>query len=138
MKKKLSIIPVPDARLIPRYLLEQVKDRRWEVDEWYKYQMELREHKENVLLSVIDKSHTIKGVIWLTVDGFEKLVYINLLSMDREYQRKGQLIKFVTKYIRDLAKALKIDTVLWVSDRARAYERYGFELSKRKLIEVKV
>jgi N-acetylglutamate synthase-like GNAT family acetyltransferase len=138
MKKELTIIPVPDARLVPRYLLEQVKDRRWTVDEWYQHQIDLKGVPENIVLSMINKKNEIVGIVWLTIDGFEKYVHINTLSVDKRYQSKSKLIKFVTKYIRDLAKALKLSLVGWTARRTKALERYGFEESEFKIMEERV
>lgn len=134
MKKKLSIIPIPDARLIPKYLLEQVKDRKWTPEEWYEHQIKLHGIESNLVLSIIDKKHQVKGLIWLTIDGFEKHIHINTLSVDKEYQKKSKLINFVAKYIRELGKALKIETVLWTTRRPKALERYGFKESDFKIM----
>ncbi len=138
MKKQLNIIPVPDSRLIPRYLLEQVKDRRWAVDEWYELQKQLIGVESNIVLSLIDKEHQIVGFIWLTVEAFDKYIHINTISVDPKYQRKSKLINFVSKYIREIARALNIDTVIWTARRTKALEKYGFQESEYKLMEGKV
>ena len=138
MKKELSIIPVPYPRLIPKYLLDQVKDRTWTTEAWYDHQTELIGVDSNIVLAFIDRNHEIKGFIWLTIDNFDGYVYINTLSVDPQYQRKSKLINFVTRYIRELAKALGIERVLWSAKRAKALTRYGFQESEYRLMEAKV
>ena len=135
MKKQLAIIPIPDPRLIPRYLLEQVKDRKWTTEEWYDLQLKLVGVESNLVLSLVDRDHQVKGFIWLTIDGFDKHIHINTFSVDHEYQRKSKLIKYVTSYIRKLAKGLKIETVIWTARRTKALERYGFKQSEFKIME---
>lgn len=138
MKRELSIIPLPDARLVPRYLLEQVKDRDWSVDEWYKYQESLRGVRDNLILGLVDKEHKVKGIIWITIDGFAKWFFINTFSVDKAHQRKTKLIKFVQRYIKDLAAKLGIKRVMWAARRSKALERYGFKPSDYVLMEEEI
>jgi len=135
MRNELTIIPLPDARLVPRYLLEQVKDRDWDVDEWYAYQAKLQGHVENLVLGLVDKDHQIKGMVWITVDGFSKWLFINTFTVDKKYQRMSKLIKFVKRYIKDLSIKLGIKRALWAARRTKALERYGFKCSEYQLME---
>lgn len=135
--RDLTIIPLPDARLVPKFLVEQVKDREWSVQEWYDYQ-QADKSEANLLLGVINQDHAVVGFIWMTLDGFSKWVFINTLSVSPAYQGKRKLIKFVHRYIRDLAKRLEMTRVIWVTDRPRALEKYGYSRSDSVLMEVKL
>ena len=137
MKKELKIIPVPDPRLVPKYLLEQVKDRPWSVDDWYAYQLKAAGNSGNLILSLIDNAHNIVGFIWLSIDNFDKSIFINTVSIDKRYQKRSRLIKFIGNYIRDLAEKLNIDDVVLAAKRTRDLERYGFKASEYTLMKTK-
>ena len=138
MKHELSIIPAPDPRLVPRYLLEQVKDRNWSVEQWYENQISLIGVDSNILLVIIDKQHFIKGFVSLTLDNFDGCLFINTFSVDAEFQRKSKLIKFIKRYITDLAKGLGLERILWSARRHKALEKYGFQESEYKLMEYRL
>jgi ABC-type nitrate/sulfonate/bicarbonate transport system permease component len=72
--------------LIPRYLFEQIKGRDWEVENIYKFGPLFVSNPLNRVW-VLLKNNTIKGVLWITIDPVVEIIAVNVLSVDREYQR---------------------------------------------------
>lgn len=135
---RLQIIPLPLPDMVPRGLLEQVKDREWQVDEWYKLQKQMIGNKENLILGLVDENLKVRGICWLTIDGFSKWIFINTLSMEPGVIKGKKLIKILSRYIKDLGKTLGLKRVIWAARRYKAIEKYGFEQSEYKLMEGKI
>jgi len=138
MKREISVIPIPDVRLIPRYLVDQVKDRVWTTDDFYEHLLAMPPDDSNLLLGLIDKQNQVKGFVWLTIDTFQQLIFINTFSADPMYQRRNRLMKFITRYIKEMAKVIGIPKVIWAAKRTKALEKYGFAPSDWVLMEENV
>lgn len=140
METNLTILPVLDPRLIPRYLIDQIKPKLFETDDWYKIMMHNREVRDdsNILLAIVNKDHKIKGVIWVVLDLLQKALFVNFLSVSKDLQGQGRVLDAVVPYLLKMAQDFTLKSVLWGTTRSRAYERYGFQKSKNILLEAKV
>lgn len=136
--KGLKLIPCPDPRLVPKELVEQVKGRNFDVEAFYSYQLRSSGDKANVLLVIVDDKYRVVGFLWITVDGFEKMLFLNTISIDVPHQGDKELIRMIREYVRELAGKLGFSRIVTVSDRGKALERYGFEDTKLKIMKMEL
>src|SRR6056297_877151 len=117
MNKVMNIIPLPDPRLVPRHLLEQIKDRMFDIDDWYKvmYSPRLEGDSSNIFLGIVDEDMKIHGATWLSLDALHKAIFINFLSLDKSLQGNGKVFDVVIPYIAEIAEGLGLERALWMS-----------------------
>lgn len=149
MSKKAEIDELRWVRLfspvhIPRYLVEHVRDRDYEVDDFFKYQEIncLMQGKDgmtlnpfNHLYGLVDPENVVKGYLWFVIDSLSKDMIINTFSVDPEYWGKGAAMKRVADHVKEVMKKLKINKVYWFTNYPKHSERYGFRRSKSILME---
>ena len=126
-------------KIVPRYLFEQIKNRKWDVDRLYEYGPLFITNPLNRFWVLTDIDHKVKGVLWITIDPITEFIAVNILSIDKEYQRlNGSLrsrpsdvirrtVEFLHK-VQDELKAKKVNIkrkILWSTTRPRACERAG-------------
>lgn len=131
---------------IPKYLVEQVRDRDYSVEDFYKYQ------EINCLISsksgptlnpfhhlyvMADEGNMVKGFLWFVVDPLSKDVIINTFSMDKEYWGNGKAVQRLSNHVKEIIKKLKLNKVYWLTNYPKHSERNGFKRSKSVLMEYK-
>lgn len=130
--------------LIPKYLIEQVRDRDYTVDNFYKYQNLncLIEGKNgptlnpfNHLYVLANDGNMVKGFLWFIVDPLSTDVIINTFSMDKEYWGNGSAVKKLSAHVKEILKKLKLKKVYWLTNYPKHAERNGFKRSKSILFE---
>lgn len=124
---------------VPRYLFEQVKNRTWDVEKLYEYGPLFITNPLNRFWALTDITHHIKGVLWITIDPIVEVMAVNILSIDREYQRlngslrskPSDVIKKTVEFLHTVqdelrAKGVKIKReILWATTRPRTCEKAG-------------
>jgi len=131
---------------IPRYLVEQVRDRDYSVDEFFKYQ-ELNctiQSKDGPTLNpfshlyaLVDPENIVKGFLWFVIDPLSKDLIINTFSVDKEYWGKGKAVTRLSEHVKEILKKLKIKKAYWLTRYPKHSERHGFKRSKDVLMEYK-
>ncbi len=131
---------------IPHYLVEQVRDRDYSVEHFFKY------HELNCLINgkdgmtlnpfnhlyvLADEKNIVKGYLWFIIDVLSKNIFINTFSMDKEYWGKGQAVKRLCDHMKEVIKKLKIKKVTWITNYPKHSERHGFKRSRSVLMEYK-
>jgi len=129
---------------IPRYLVEQVKQREFTVDDFYKYQ-ELHcliQGKDgptlnplNHLYVLSDEENIVKGFLWFVINPLTNDMIINTFSIDDDYWWKGKAVKMLSEFVKKLMKKLKLKKVYWITNYPKHSERHGFKRSKSVLME---
>lgn len=129
---------------IPKYLVEQVRDRDYTVPDFYKYQ-ELNcliDGKDgptlnpfNHLYVLVDEGNIVKGFLWFVVDPLSKDIIINTFSMDKEYWCSGKAVKKLSDHVKEILKKLKLKKVYWITNYPKHSERHGFKRSRSVLME---
>lgn len=129
---------------IPTYLVEQVRDRNYTVEDFYKYQ-ELNcmidgENGKmlnpfNHLYVIADSKNIVKGFLWFIIEPLTKVVVINTFSMDKDYWYKGKAVKVAAKHVKELLKKLKLKKSYWLTRYPKHSERHGYKRSKSVLME---
>lgn len=125
--------------LIPQYLFKQVKDRDFSIDRIKEFGPVLLASSLTFLYILAEKEQLAegyapaKGVLWLTVNPFEEVFYVELLSVDKEYQgNKGDTLRGVVNFIQSIPeyKSLKPKIVM-TTKHIKAFEKVGWKQSKK-------
>lgn len=124
--------------MVPRYLIDQIKERTWETDEWYEFNLADIDNENNLIFGIVDKDNLIKGMVWVMVDRFSKYVFINNCSLDKKYQFDKKLFQDIHGFLNGLGVKLGMKRVFWISKRPRAFERKGYKRSNYVLLESEV
>ena len=136
----LRWVRVLSPDVIPKYLVEQVRDRQFEVEDFYKYHslncmVEGKINPFNHLYAMADQENFVKGFLWFMIDPMTKIVFINTFSVDPDYWYNGKAVKYLIDHMKNLLKKIKLEKVMWVSRYPKHSERYGFKRSKGVLME---
>jgi len=130
--------------IIPKYLVEQVRDRDYSVEDFYKYQQLNCMTKEgdspklnplNNLWVLVNPENEVKGFLWFVIDTLGKDIVINTFSMDKEYWGGGKAVKKAAEYVKEFLKKLQFNKVYWITNYPKHSERHGFKRSKSILME---
>lgn len=130
MSDDYKIIRTTDLRLIPKYLLEQVKDVYWTPEELYGLWPAVENSPTNLLYAVVNKDFHIKGVIWATVGLAGSFLFVNVVSLDKELQSKGLIPNLVMPYLQDLKAKIGVRHLLCSSSRPKGMEKWGWKIAK--------
>ena len=136
---KLRFIRIFTPMHIPKELIEQVRDREYSVDDWYKYQevICLRQTNEgpqlnplSLLYVIADEGNKVVGMLWCEIDALSKALIIQIFSMDRAYWGRGKAVELLSNKVKEIIKECKLNRVVWQTNYPRHSERYGFKRSK--------
>jgi len=129
---------------VPHYLIEQIRDRDYSVEEFFRFhQINCLVQGENgVVLNpfshlyvLADKMNQVKGVLWIAIDPLSKDIIIQTFSMDKEYWGKGQAVKKLAEHIKEIRLKGKLNKIYWITNYEKHSMRYGFKRSKSILME---
>lgn len=129
---------------IPKYLVEQVRNRDYTVDDFYTYQEQncIRMTGEgptlnplNHLYVLANEENLTKGFVWFIVDPLSKDLCINTYSIDKDYWGKGKAVSKLATFIKDIQRKGHLNKVYWVTNYPKHSQRYGFRPSKSVLME---
>lgn len=144
--EKLQFIRVFTPQHIPKYLVEQVKERDYGVDEFYEFQeINCLQKSEkgpvlnplNLLYVITNEEKMVKGFCWMIIDPLTKDLVIQTFSMDKEYWGKGRAVELLTRKVKEILKELSLNKVYWITKHPKHSIKYGFKPSKFVLMEHK-
>jgi len=146
MKKtdELRFVRAMSPDIVPHYLIEQVRDRSYSVEDFFKYQQincmsqtvdGFKINPFNHLYVLANSENIVKGVLWMVVDPLAKDVVIQTYSIDKEYWNKGYAVKKIAEHVKDIVVKANLNKIFWVTTYPRHSERYGFKRSKNILME---
>lgn len=146
---ELRFVRIISAIHIPKYLVEQLKDSDFTVEDFYKYQENICMIEKdgmmvlnplNHLYILLDKENLTKGFAWFTVDQLGQNICIHSFSMDKKYWSKGESsksVKMLVDFMRDFRKNSGLKKVYWITNYPKHSQKYGFKKSKSILMEYK-
>jgi hypothetical protein len=129
---------------IPKYLVEQVRDRDFTVEDFYAY------HEVNCIFHgkdgsklnpfshlyvLADTENTVKGMLWFCVDPLTKDIIVQTFSMDKDYWGKGLAVKKLATFMKTFRKKANLNKIFWITNYPKHSERNGFKRSKNVLME---
>jgi len=129
---------------IPKYLVEQVRDRDFTTEDFYKFQEGscIRMTSDgpglnplNHLYVLANDENITKGFVWFSIDSLSKDICIQTFSMDKEYWGKGRAVERLAKFIKDFRIKAKLNKVYWITNYPGHSQRNGFKRSKSILME---
>lgn len=142
--EELRFIRVFTPSHIPKELIEQVKNRTYDVDEWYKYQevVCLRQTDSgpqlnplSMLYAIADNGNRVVGVLWCEVVPLENSLVIQTFSMDKKYWVRGKAVSLLADKAKEIVRECKLKTIYWFTNYPKHSEKYGFKRSKSVLME---
>jgi len=142
--EKLRWVRAFSPDLIPKYLIEQVRDKDYSVEDFYKFQSLncMMQGKEGTTLNpfnhlyvLANEDNMVKGFLWFVIDPLSKDVIINTFSMDKEYWGNGEAVKILSSHVKEIQKKLKLKKVYWLTNYPKHSERHGFKRSRSVLME---
>jgi len=128
---------------IPSYLIEQIKRREFEVEDWFALQRSICLREVNGSMSLNPMSHLYllatkdklpKGALWFTIDTLSKSIHIQLFSVDKEYQFEGA-VGYLKDFIKKILLSSGLKKVYWVTDCPNHSKTHGFEQSRGVLMK---
>jgi len=135
----LKFIRTFDFRYIPRPLFEQVKEMDAAmIDRVYKFSPLIGASPLTLLYVLIDEVNKIKGVLWAEVDLIDAIIFIRLLSVDREYQSlNGQILNKAKDFLFNLPTGSELKKEIhFLTTRPDAFEKIGARRTERIRMEL--
>jgi N-acetylglutamate synthase-like GNAT family acetyltransferase len=129
---------MPD--FIPRYLVEQVRDKKYTVDGFYKHlsnncMIDGEINPFNHLWVLANDENIICGFLWFLIDPLTKSVLINTFSVDEKYWFSGEAIRYLIDHMKNILKKVRLGKVYWLTTYPKHSQRYGFKRSSSVLME---
>jgi hypothetical protein len=128
---------------IPKKYVENIKPRRYSVEDFYKYQdmVCLTKTGDGFTLNPLshlyvlaNKDNETKGFLWFVIDPLTKDLIVQSYSVDRDYWGKGAVEKLAT-HIKEIRKKANLNKIFWITDFPNHSKKYGFKPSNSILME---
>jgi hypothetical protein len=141
---ELKFIRIFTPMHIPKTLIEQVRDRCFDVEEWYKYQELICVNQteagpvlnpSNLLYVIADEGNKVVGMLWCEIEALSKTLFIQTFSMDKGYWFKGKAVTLLAKKAKEILKECKLKKAVWLTAYPKHSMRYGFKRSKNTMME---
>jgi len=108
--------------LIPRYLFEQVKDEDLIIDRVYQYGPHSLAHPFTFFHVLVEKDTAlIKGFLWAEIDVYTNILFVNIFSVDREYQGDDAL-KITLDFAEKIQEEQQLTKIQMITPRPEACE----------------
>lgn len=130
---------------IPKYLVEQIKDRDFTVEDFYKFQeinCLIDDDKGGKTINpfhhlyvLVDEENIVKGLLWFVVDSLTKCIFIHNYSVDKEYWHGGKAFERLSNHMKEILKKLKFKKIYLLNSYPKLCERYGFKRNRQVLME---
>lgn len=140
----LAFVRLIDPIHIPSYLIEQMKDRMFEVENFYAFQSANcliatdkgpQLNPGNFLFALVhERLRQVKGFLWMTFDMLTNSLLVNSFSMDKEYWNKGEAMDLLEEKAKKVMRDLKISRIVWITKNSKFCENKGFKKSKESVM----
>ena len=141
---ELRFIRVFSSVHIPRYLVEQIKNKNFDIDEFLAYQEENCKDPKSDRLQLNDSNHlyvmandknSVKGFIWMVIDELTHDLVVKELSVDKSYWEGSETLSVISEFVKELFKKLQLKRILWKTRYPKNSEKLGFKRSREVLME---
>ena len=129
---------------VPKELIEQIREKEYTVDDWYKHQEEIctivtkdgpRLNPLSMLYVVADEGNKVVGTLWTELNTLENALIIQTFSMDREYWHRGKAVQLLADKAKEIAKSVNVKKIYYITNYPKHSEWYGYKRSKGVLME---
>jgi len=124
-----------NPEFIPRTLLKQLPNKDFDADSFYTFMGVALQSPTSLLFLLIDEKNVIRGFLWAEINVLEQVMFVNLLSVDKELWGNGSAIDLATDFLKKRFVELSLKKVVWITDRPALFERKGFKQAKEVLLE---
>ena len=139
------MVRIDSPDYIPVELIDQIKDRYYETDSWYKYLrvicMKLTPeglaYNPFCYLYAVADGDTVVGVLWYELSLLDVAIRIQTFSMHRDFWGRGQAVKLLSDFIQEQMKKAGVKKCYWSTKYPKHSEKYGFKRSRNVLMEFK-
>jgi hypothetical protein len=128
-------IRIYEPSLIPRKYVEGVKGRDYSVAEFYDFQDFNRNNPCNLLFGYISPEDEVKGYIWAQVNALDSTMFINTLSVDKEFWFNGKVLDEAIEFLHKVQHRMEARKTYWCTTNKRFFLSKGFKTSKIWLME---
>lgn len=143
--ESLKLVRVIEPSLIPKDLIEQIKNKSFSVQEFYDNNSQesflfdgenYTINPLNHLYAIVDGDNKINGVLWCTIDGQE--CNVNIFSIERKYWNKGEAFPMILKKMDEIFASLGIKNYKVITSNTGVYEKAGFKKSPQIIMTLEV
>ncbi len=148
--KFVRLTRAENARLIPKYLIEQDKNKDFTTERFFKIAPYLIADPQNIMGVLVDDNNHVKGFLWIIINLLTEQMCLGVVSVDQEYQNcKGDIGKYILGILRAIPEEYTIkkwivamniklkDTILTSTNCKRAMKRlHGWREAKQTLMEI--
>jgi hypothetical protein len=134
--ENISFVPIRDALLVPRDLLEQIKDLPFDIEDFYKFFGFYAESPLNFFWIVMDRENTTEpriGIMWASVDPIPQSLSVHIVSLRKVYQGTGLFKEKIAPFFTDMKKKMKLKRGFWITSRPKAFSRMSPSFKATKL-----
>jgi hypothetical protein len=133
--KPLTFVRLRVPSLIPPELVEAVKGRTFDVQDFFRYQEMVKGEEGNYLYVLIDEEKKIKGYLWAERNNLDGSLFVNTLSVVKDFWHKGAIMEIVEEFLIDLKEYCKAPRVYWSTQNPKFFEKRKWKRSKNVLME---
>lgn len=132
---------ITDPVLIPQQLVQQIKDREFEVGDFYttlglSTGYAHKQFREDCYLYIlIDEPGQICGFFWAEFDALTKVLWLHNISVSKKYWNKDIAIPLLTEKMKEIMKQRKCSICRWQTTNSRATTALGFKPSQNVIHE---
>jgi hypothetical protein len=131
----LKFIRIYDLKLIPKYLFEQVKPQNFDLNELYAMAPNYESDPLTLLYVLADEGHKIKGFLWCHINTILKTIDVEVLTVDKEYQDRGQIILKAKDFMTPVKEKIGYKAFRIITKRPKAFSRAGFKQTGEVIME---
>lgn len=121
--------------LVPKEYLTQLPDKNYDPALFYDFAKVALQSPTHMIYLLINDDHVVKGFLWCEINIIEQVLFVNVLSVDKELWKNGEMIELSKTFILDSISELGLKKVMWATDRPALFERIGFTRSKQIILE---
>ena len=126
------------ANIIPRYLVEQITDRQYTIEDFYSIGNVLQADPLQQVYVLLNDDRLVKGFLWFHVIPFTRSIFVNAFSVDPEYRDgEGGPLRYAVELLKSIYDRLKLTgSIRFTTTFPEYYEKHGMRKSKFVSMEV--
>ncbi len=135
----LKFIRCLNPKIIPRHLIDQIKEKDYTTDWFYKFSYEEINNPKVFIHILVDKNELNKkiyGFLWAEFECMTNSIFIHSFSVEKELWHIGKTLNVLSNHLRSIKEKLNCK-VRWLSNRPKLFERMGFHKTKTVMFEEK-
>ena len=136
--RSLKWLMVADFNIIPRYLVEQITDRQYTIEDFYSIGNVLQADPLQQVYVLLNDDRLVKGFLWFHVIPFTRSIFVNAFSVDPEYRDgEGGPLRYAVELLKSIYDRLKLTgSIRFTTTFPEYYEKHGMRKSKFVSMEV--